>query len=369
MLNAQILYSKYSQSVWLDYIDRNLVDRGGLRILMDEGVRGVTSNPTIFHKAITGSTDYDDDILDLAEAGEGVDEETLFQWLAIKDVRMAADILKAVYISSEERDGFVSQEVSPHLASDAEATIEAARHLWKIVDRPNLMIKVPATKAGLSAIEHLTAEGINVNATLLFSVERYKEVIEAHRRGLSKNENPVKIASVASFFLSRIDTKVDDALDKLGTPEAQQLKGRIAIASARMAYKYFKAFINYPAFSAERNRGAHVQRPLWASTGTKNPAYSDVMYVEPLIGADTVNTLPPKTLDALQAHAELYATLETGMDEARENLEALAALGINLNQITQELEEEGVKKFADSYDQLMAGLKQKCFELTKQYAG
>lgn len=369
MLNAQILYSKYGQSVWLDFIDRNLVERGGLKILVDEGLRGLTSNPTIFHKAITGGTDYDEDILELAEAGEGMDEETMFQWLAIKDLRMAADILQAVYISSEERDGFVSLEVSPHLAYDTEGTIEAARHLWKIVDRPNILIKVPGTKAGLPAIEQLTAEGINVNVTLLFSVERYKEVIEAHRRGVSKNKNPGKIASVASFFLSRIDTKVDDALDKLGTAEAKQLKGRIAIASAKKAYKYFKAFINYPAFRTERERGAHVQRLLWASTGTKNPAYSDVKYIESLIGADTVNTMPPKTLDAMQAHAELYATLETGMDEARENLEALAGLGINLNQITQELEEEGVKKFADSYDQLMEGLKQKRFELTKQYAG
>lgn len=363
------LYSDYGQSIWLDYIDRNLLVRGGLRELVAQGLRGVTSNPTIFHKAITGSGDYDDAILDLLQADHEIDDETVAQWLVIQDVQMAADILKPVYISSDGKDGFISLEVSPHIAYDTDATIEAAQKLWRIVDRPNLMIKVPATVPGLPAIQRLIADGINVNVTLLFSVDRYKAVSEAYIRGLSLNTNRAGVASVASFFVSRVDSKVDAALDDIGTPEARQLKGRIAIANSKMAYQHFKASIESPEFKEQGRRGGKPQRTLWASTGTKNPDYSDVLYVEELIGADSVNTVTPETLDAYQAHGEMLARLEMDVDLAQHDLETLASLGVDLAQITQELEQEGVKKFADSHDQLLAALKDKRIEVSRHYAG
>jgi transaldolase len=355
--------------MWLDYIDRNLLVHGGLRELVGVGLRGVTSNPTIFHKAITDSTDYDETIKDLLQADHEMDDATLYEWLTIQDVQMAADILEPVYVSSEGKDGFVSLEVSPRIAFDTDATIEAAHHLWQAVDRPNLMIKVPATVPGLPAIEHLIAAGINVNATLLFSVDRYKAVAEAYLRGVSQNPQPEKVASVASFFVSRVDSKVDSALEKIGTPEAEKLKGGIAIANARLAYQRFKEIVASEEFKIQQQRGAQPQRPLWASTSTKNPAYSDVLYIEQLIGLDTVNTVPPETLDAFQAHGELMATLESDIHSAQRKLDTLAAQGIDLAQITLELEQEGVQKFADSYDQLLTALEDKHVEVTRQYAG
>lgn len=363
------LYREYGQSLWLDYIDRNLLVNGGLKALVAEVIRGVTSNPTIFYNAIAASEDYDDSIRELMLADREIDDATLYHWLTIEDTQMAADILNPVYVSSEGKDGFVSLEVSPHLASDTNATIEAARHLWRAVDRPNLMIKVPATQPGLAAIERLIAEGININATLLFSVDRYKAVAEAYIRGLSENSHPQKIASVASFFVSRVDAKVDALLDKIGTPEALALQGKIAIANAKVAYQQFKEIIGSAAFEAQRRRGARVQRPLWASTSTKNPHYSDVLYVEQLIGSDTVNTVPPETLDAFQVRGDLRNALGNDVDSAHRELAALALLGINIEEIAQELEQEGVKKFADSYDQLLAALKGKRHALAKQYAG
>ncbi|AOY87444.1 transaldolase [Marinobacter salinus] len=368
MTKLPILHSEYGQSIWLDYIDRNLLLRGGLEALIEQGLRGVTSNPTIFLKAIKESDDYDDAIRDLLQADHEMDDVTLYQWLTIQDVQMAADVLEPVYVSSDGTDGFVSLEVSPHLAFDTYATVEAARHLWHSVDRPNLMIKVPATMAGLPAIEHLIAEGINVNATLLFSVERYKAVAEAYMRGLSLNPHPEKVASVASFFVSRVDTKVDAALDKIGTPEAESLKGCIAIANAKSAYQYFRETIDSEHYKAQRRRGARPQRPLWASTSTKNPKYSNVLYVEQLIGADTVNTVTPETLDAFQADGELRGTLGSGIRTAKRQLDSLDALGIDLDRIMQELEQEGVRKFADSYDQLLAALKNKRLLVAKHYA-
>ncbi|MGD9000635.1 MAG: transaldolase [Granulosicoccaceae bacterium] len=353
------LYSEYGQSIWLDYIARNLLIDGGLRALVAEGVRGVTSNPTIFQKAIANGTSYDDAISELLHIDNELDDEILYEWLIIQDAQMAADILDPVYDSSGGDDGFVSLEVSPHLAYDTDATIDAARHLWRAVDRPNLMIKVPATVPGLLAIEHLIAEGINVNATLLFSVTRYKAVAEAYIRGLSSNASPEKVASVASFFVSRVDSKVDAALAEIATKEAQALQGKIAVANVKMAYQHFKEIISSTHFETERRRGARPQRPLWASTSTKNPAYSEVLYVEQLIGPKTVNTVPPETLDAFQVQGDLRNTLEVDVDAARRELNALDALGIDLAQITQALEKEGVQKFADSYDQLLAVLKEK----------
>lgn len=359
MSKISTLYRDYGQSIWLDYIDRNLLVSGGLKALVAEGLRGVTTNPTIFNKSISNSRDYDNAIHDLLQTGHEVDDETLYYWLTIQDVQVAADILEPVYLSSKGTDGFVSMEVSPHLAYDTAATVKAARHLWQAVDRPNLMVKVPATIPGIPAIERLLVEGINVNVTLLFSVERYKKVIEAYIHALSLHPNPEKVISVASFFISRIDTKVDAALDKIGTPEAKALKGCIALANAKIAYQNFKEITASTQFEEQRERGARPQRPLWASTSTKNPEYSELLYVESLIGPDTVSTLTPDTLEVFQARGELHATLENDLDVARRELEKLNSLGINLAQITDELEEEGVKKFADSFDQLHASLKEK----------
>ena len=368
MSRIHTLFTEYGQSIWLDYIDRNLLVNGGLRTLVSEGVRGVTSNPTIFQKAIGGSTDYDAAIYDLVRADHNIDEKMLYQRLTVQDVQMAADILATVYDSSDGTDGFVSLEVSPHLAFDTEATILAARYLWELVARPNLMIKVPATVPGLPAIESLIAEGVNINVTLLFSVERYKAVLEAYIRGLLRNSNPGKVASVASFFVSRVDNKVDAALDKIDSPESKRLKGKIAIANAKMAYQHFKEVIGSAIFETERKRGARPQRPLWASTSTKNPEYSDVLYVDHLIGRDTVNTVPPETLDAFQMHGELHASLDNEVNAALYDLESLDTLGIDLAQITQELEQEGVRKFTDSYDQLLTVLKNKLSTVALEHA-
>ena len=368
MSNILSLYSEYGQSVWLDYLDRDLVTRGGLVELRGAGVRGVTSNPTIFDKAISGSSDYDDAIRDLLQADHQIDEQQLYEWLVVQDVQMAADVMEPVYLSSGGRDGYVSLEVSPHIAYDCDATIEAARHLWRMVDRPNLLIKVPGTEPALPAIEQLIAEGINVNVTLLFSVARYEAVIEAYLRGLQQNPDPGRVASVASFFVSRIDSRVDAALDAIGSPEAKALKGRIAIANAKMAYQSFKTALASESVAEQLKRGVQIQRPLWASTSTKNPDYRDVLYIEQLIGPQTVNTIPSDTLDAFQAHGELSATLEADLDEAQRQLDELARLGISLEEVARDLEQQGVTKFIDSYEALLATLREKRFELTKEYA-
>jgi len=356
---------EHGQSPWLDFISRDLLESGGFRDLVEEGIRGATSNPTIFYKAVSSTDAYDQDVRDLLEADPQASAPTLYDWITIEDVRRAADVLRPVYESSKGDDGYVSLEVSPYLAYDTEDTIEAARHLWTEVARPNLMIKVPATEAGIPAIEQLIAEGINVNATLLFSVKRYEEVARAYIRGVARQTEPRRVASVASFFVSRVDTKVDALLERIGTPEAQALKGKIAVANAKMAYQKFKAIFHGEDFAAQRRRNARVQRPLWASTGTKNPAYSDVLYVENLIGAETVTTLPMETLDAFLAHGEAMPTLEMKLEEAERHLNALARLGIDLDQVTDELEKEGVQAFKDSYDQLIELINRKRFEVTR----
>lgn len=360
------LYDDYGQSVWLDYIDRDLLIRGGLEKLIESGVRGVTVNPTIFHKAVTASADYDTPIRDILQKDPAIEEEVLYERLIVSDVTLAADLLEPVYTRSNGKDGFVSLEVSPHLAYDTEASISSARHLWQAVGKPNLMIKIPGTIPGLKAIEQLLAEGINVNVTLLFSVERYKAVTEAFLQGISRNSQPETVASVASFFVSRVDSKVDAALTTLDSSEANSLKGRIAIANAKIAYQHFKTVLDSQPFQEAVKRGIQPQRPLWASTSTKDPAYSDVLYIEQLIGANTVNTTPPETLTAFQDHGKLDTSLEQDIDAARADMKRLGDLNIDITKITQELEQEGVNKFADSYEQLLNALKQKRIELASK---
>jgi transaldolase len=351
------------QSVWLDYIRRDLIRTGELKRLVEEdGIRGVTSNPTIFEKAIAGSTDYDDALHALLAKDPKTDVGALYERLAIDDIQTAADVLRAVYDETGGADGYVSFEVSPHFAHETQGTISEAKRLRAAVDRPNVMIKVPATPEGIPAIEELIAAGVNVNITLMFSMSHYEAVARAYIRGLERCADPAQIASVASFFVSRVDTMVDRALESLGAAQAQAktLLGKIAIANSKMVYQRFLQIFQSEGFVALRQRGARVQRPLWASTGTKNPAYSDVLYVENLIGAETVNTLPPETLHAFKDHGKVPGeTIGDNLDDAAAALRRLKALGINLDTITEKLQEDGVTAFASSFDQLMAALEKK----------
>jgi len=349
------------QSVWLDYIRRNLVRSGELKRLVEEdGIRGVTSNPTIFEKAIAGSTDYDEALSAMLARDPDADLEKLYEPLAIEDIQMAADVLRPVYDDTNGGDGYVSLEVSPHLAHDTEATIGAAKRLRAAVGRPNVMIKVPATPAGIPAIEALVADGVSVNVTLMFSMGHYEAVARAYIKGLERCAEPVKVASVASFFVSRVDTAVDKSLESLGTAQALSLLGKIAIANSKIVYERFLQIFHGEGFAALRQRGARVQRPLWASTGTKNPKYSDVLYVENLIGPETVNTLPPETLNAFRDHGRIIeAAVRENLDAAAAVIGRLGALGIDLNAITERLQEEGVASFAASFDQLLGALEKK----------
>jgi transaldolase len=349
------LWSEQGQAVWLDFIQRELLNGGGLaRMIEEDGVRGVTSNPSIFEKAIAGSGDYDDEIDALLSKSPPPSLTELYEALAIEDIRSAADLLRGVFDSSEGSDGFVSLEVSPHLAQDTDGTVEEARRLWGAVARPNLMIKVPATGKGIPAIETLIADGINVNATLIFSLQHYEDVAAAYVRGLEKCAQPAKVASVASFFISRLDTVIDGQLDALGTPEALKLRGRAAIANAAVAYGRFKEIFHGKAFARLRDAGARVQRPLWASTSTKNPAYRDVIYVEELIGRETVNTLPTATLEAFRDHGQPRASLDSAVQGAAATLDQMASLGVDLVAVTQKLQDDGVAAFSASWDALMA---------------
>ncbi|MBI4483730.1 MAG: bifunctional transaldolase/phosoglucose isomerase [Acidobacteria bacterium] len=359
-MNPLRALQQYGQSVWLDYIRRSLITSGELRRLVTEdGLRGVTANPTIFEKAIAGSADYDDALRKMLARDRHADARALYEELAVEDIRMAADVLRPVYDETDGADGFVSLEVAPQLAHDTAGTIAEARRLWRAVARPNLMIKVPATPEGIPAIETLLAEGININITLMFSLSHYEAVAYAYIRGLERHSDPSRMASVASFFVSRVDTMVDRALEAIGTPEALALRGKIAIANARMAYRRFQEIFHGEPFAALRRRGARVQRPLWASTGTKNPAYSDVLYVEELIGPETVNTVPPSTLDAFRDHGRVRRTVTEGLEEAEAALARLAKLGVDLDAVGSKLQDEGVTSFATSFDQLMAALVQK----------
>lgn len=367
MSNIAALFAEYGQSPWLDDIDRTIITSGQLQSLVKAGLRGVTSNPTIFHKAITKSAVYDGAIRELLSAEPDISEHALIHRLMVEDVQRTADILEPVFTSSGGEDGFVSLEVPPHLAYDTAATIAMGRELWGSVQRPNLMVKVPATDEGLHAVEQLIADGINVNVTLLFSVARYRAAAEAYLRGVARNPNPGRVRSVASFFVSRVDNRVDPALQSLNRSDAKELMGTLAIANAKIAYETYREIIQSVAFSNQRVRGAHPQRLLWGSTSTKNPAYPDVLYAEQLIGPDTVNTMPLNTLLAFQDHGKLTATLTEDIDAARRRLEVLPTLGIDLGQIMMLLEREGVSQFAQSYDELTSDVREKCAEFALNF--
>lgn len=345
------------QSPWYDNIHRSMLEGGGLaRLIRDDDLRGVTSNPAIFEKAITGTDEYDAAIRQALATRSNLTARELFFALALDDIRAAADVLLPVHRDTDGVDGFVSMEVSPDLAHDTEATIREAHELAASLDRPNVMIKVPATRAGIPAIEELIADGIHVNVTLLFAVERYAEVAEAYLRGLERrldHGQPIgRIASVASFFVSRVDT----ALDPLLAAQDPGLAGTLAIANARLARARFHTLFGGERFARLAAAGARAQRLLWASTGTKNPAYSDVLYVETLIGPDTVNTMPPATWAAFRDHGRVGPTLDGGLEAAEAAVARLAGLGIDLARVTERLEQEGVASFLHSFETLLAAL-------------
>jgi transaldolase len=348
------------QAVWLDYIRRDILLDGSLRRMVEEdGVSGVTSNPAIFQKAIGESDLYDQAIQEFLIGEPQGSVESLYESLVVEDIRLAADTLMGVFEATKCRDGFVSLEVSPHLAGDADGTVAEARHLWQRVDRPNLMIKVPATSECIPAVEQLLAEGINVNVTLMFSLAHYEAVANAYLRGVQRCQQPERLASVASFFVSRVDTKVDQSLQSLGNEPAVALQGKIAIANSKMTYARYQEIFEAAPFQPMRERGAAPQRVLWASTSTKNPAYRDVIYVEELIGPDTVNTIPPDTLEAFRDHGEVGPTLLEDWSGAARQLEELTSLGIDLQLATEDLQREGLDKFAAPFDSLLATLRSK----------
>lgn len=359
--------ARLGQAIWLDYIRRSFIENGEMQKLIDLGVRGLTSNPSIFEKAIAGSQDYDVDIERLAQSGRTAAE--IYESLAIDDIRRVADLLRPLYDTSGGADGYVSLEVDPTLARNSQKTIEEARRLWQAVDRPNLMMKIPATLEGLPAITRSIADGINVNVTLIFSLQRYKAVMEAYLSGLELRQTSGKslesIASVASFFISRLDSSVDRRLQAIIKEEGAQagraasLMGRAANANAKLAYQLFREVFESERFRRLQANGARLQRPLWASTSTKNPAYADILYVQELIGSFTVNTLPQNTLDAFLDHGEPRLTIEEGVDLARANFEALESLGISLESVTRELEDEGVQAFADAFQALLTSIERK----------
>lgn len=354
------------QSIWYDNIRRALLDSGEMARLLEQGIRGVTSNPSIFEKAIGGSNDYDDALRALVEAGKSVDE--IYEALVIEDIQRTADLLRPIYDESDGVDGYISLEVSPTLANETDGTIEQARRFFATVDRPNVMIKVPATPAGIPAIETLIGEGININVTLMFSLQQYEDVANAYIAGLEKLAADAgdlsKTASVASFFISRVDSKVDKALEGVGNTD---LQGKIAIANAKVVYARSAEVYSGERWDKLAAAGARIQRLLWASTSTKNPAYPDTLYVDTLIGADTVNTVPPATLKAMLERATVAETLGQNVDEANAQLEALSAAGVNLDNITDELLTEGVDKFAQSFESLMQTIEEKRERLGHQH--
>ena len=356
------------QSVWLDYLHRHLTRSGDLRALIDDGLRGMTSNPTIFEHAIGGSADYDDELTELAPTGK-TDRE-LFEMLAITDVREAADLFRPVYQATGGADGFVSLEVSPGVARDTDGSVKEARRLWKLVDRPNAMIKIPGTREGWPAIERCLQEGININITLLFSVDHYRAVAEAYFRALearvARGQSIDRVASVASFFVSRVDTEVDKRIQARGG-SLLQLQGKAALAGARLAYETFLEMTRTARWQALEAKGAQLQRLLWASTGTKNPKYSDVMYVESLIGPDTIATVPPDTLRRFEDHGRISNALcSVSAGEARTVMDALGRGGIDFADVNRTLEEEGIEKFATAFDKLLAAIAQKRRQMSRR---
>ncbi len=349
--------AEQGQSVWIDFLSREFVDDGDLQGLIDQGVNGVTSNPTIFQSAIAGGNAYDEQLREILK-DESAPKEVFLQ-LATRDIRGACDLLEQVHDSG--RDGWVSLEVDPNLAHDTQGTIEEAQRLHALVERRNLFVKIPATKEGLPAIEESIASGIPINVTLIFSLERHREVAEAYVRGLERlvesGGDPGRVASVASFFVSRVDTEADKRLEKLDG--RSDLRGKLAIANAKLAYQNYKAVFSGARWEDLATQGANPQRCLWASTSTKNPAYRDVMYVEELIGPHTVNTMPEETIVAFQDHGRVADTLEQGIDDAKQVLEDLRDAGIDYDDVTETLEREGVQKFIDSFVELKQGIREK----------
>lgn len=351
----------HGQSIWLDYVRRKLITSGELRQLVEvDGLTGVTSNPTIFEKAIDESTDYDAELRTLLEADPRAATAEIYEKLMVHDIQMAADVLRPVYDDTSGADGYVSIEVSPKLARVTAESITEARRLWKEVGRPNLMVKIPATPEGIPAIQALLADGININITLMFSLAHYEAVAAAFLAGAAQCANRRRLASVASIFVSRVDSKVDRALENIGTPEALALRGRIAIANAKIIYRRFRQIFYDGRFKELGSAGLRRQRVLWGSTGTKNPAYSDVLYIEELIGEDTINTVPVPTLNAFREHGRVRGvTITEGVEQAEADLEHLKGLGIDLDAVTEELQNEGVASFSASMEKLLASLEKK----------
>ena len=355
------LYDQQGQSPWLDNIRRGWITSGELAGWVERGVRGLTSNPSIFQKAIQGSAEYDDQFRESIDSG--LDLEASYWELVTSDISAALAILRPVYDGSGGLDGYVSVEVDPGLARDSAGTEAAARELDTRLDAPNLYIKIPATAEGLAPIQQMIAEKRSINVTLIFSLDRYAEVMEAYIAGLEAAEGDLSdISSVASFFISRVDVEVDRRLDEIGTPEALALRGKAAVANGKLAYDLFRRTFTGPRWDALVARGARVQRPLWASTSTKNPEYPDTLYVDELIGPDTVNTLPDNTLEAFEEHGTVARTIDVDVDAARATIEGLAALGIHMDEVTQKLEDEGVAAFEKSFDELLGVLGEKAAE-------
>jgi len=352
---------QHGQSIWYDFIRRDMLADGGMADLVTEGVRGVTSNPSIFEAAIARTALYDDHLAELGAA----EPETAFEVLAIQDIRAAADVLSTVHQSSGGHDGYVSLEVSPKLANDTSGTIADAMRLWTEVDRANLMVKVPATAEGIPAIEELTAAGLNINATLMFSLEDYESVAMAFVRGAARSADPSKLASVASFFVSRVDAITDSALERIDTSAARALLGKAAIANAKLAYRRYEEIFDGEVFADLRAMGTRPQRVLWASTSTKNPEYRDVMYVEELIGPNTVNTAPPQTIEAFLDHGVVKSdSLLEGVDEAEAAIDSLPAVGVDFDGLTAQLQRDGVVAFAKAFESLLGAIRSKQLQVS-----
>jgi transaldolase len=356
--------SSLGQSVWIDFLSRRLIKGGGLeRLMREDAVVGVTSNPTIFQKAISEGDAYDEQLREVLADED--DPKEVFLKLAVKDVQDACDLLRSVWDEGQGQDGYVSIEVDPNFAFDTDATIAEAQRLHELVDRPNCFVKIPGTKDGLPAIEEMIARGKNINVTLIFSLQRYVEVVEAYLRGLERlvesGGDPSKVTSVASFFVSRVDTEADRRLDEAGAPD--DLKGKLAVANAKLAYQRYKELFSGSRWDALAAKGASAQRCLWASTSTKNPAYRDVLYVEELIGPETVDTMPEETISDFQDHGEVALTLEADLDGAKRVFERVAEAGVDYDDVVVTLEQEGVQKFSDSFAELLDGVRAKRGEL------
>ena len=360
------LYHEFGQSPWLDNLKRGYITSGQLSHLVDRGIRGLTSNPTIFQKAIQGSPDYDEQFATLAAAGHPIIDD--YWAMVLADIHGALEVFAPLYHDSHGADGFASVEVDPGLAHDGPATERAARDLHEQIHRPNLMVKIPATAEGVDAIQAMIAEGRNINVTLIFSLERYQSVMEAYLKGLEAyakqpGADLSRVASVASFFISRVDTEIDHRLDTIGSPEALELRGKGAIAQGKLAYQLFQKTFSGHRWEALAAKGAVVQRPLWASTSTKNPAYRDTLYVEELIGPDTVNTLPDATIEAFADHGQLARRVDADLDESIAAWASLAKVGVDLDDVADKLEREGVASFQKSFDELLGALETKAVEL------